>query len=182
MLMKIGEAAQVEEFSIASMSSSILNLLLSLLSLVVCRFAAANSLDALAEVDLQSATVRCLAAKDLKSSLGTGDIEEVGVGESPGVTGLAINGNTDLNDVANALEEFIEFSVCKVVGKVADVETSCGLSYATDFGIARSGSSSGELDEYPTAFENLLVHLFNGTLGGTHRVKCNVAKTIVWSV
>ena len=152
--------------------------MLIVLSLILCRLSA-SPLSALAEVNLQSATVRGLAAEDLKSSLSTGNIKEIGVGESSGVTGLAIDGNTDFNDVANAFEEFVKFSVRKVVGQISDVEASCRLSYGTAFRGARSGSSSGELDEYSTAFVDLLVHLLNGTVGGFHGVKCNVSESII---
>lgn len=68
----------------------------------------------------QVPAVEDLALQILPSSLCTGRVNEVGVSESSGVTSLAVDSNSDIENVLDVAEEIVKILVSHLVGHVAN--------------------------------------------------------------
>ena len=93
--------------------------------------------------------------------------------ETSGLTGASIDGNSDINDIANIAEELVEISIGHFECQVADEE---GLGRWVGFIFA---SGDGLVVDYESApFINCLVLCFNG--GGCLFSGCefNVSKSV----
>jgi hypothetical protein len=143
----------------------------------------------LAEVDAKFPSVDFLSLEDLLSLGGTGDVDEVGVGEASGLAGSPVNGNTHVHDVANVAEEVVQVLVGHLEGHVADEESlgrrvvRCGtVEPSTVATVAASAVTGGfgavELDNEVPAFEDLHVQVVNGSLSIVDALELNVTETV----
>lgn len=93
--------------------------------------------------------------------------------EPPWLSRSAINGNTNINHIADAAEKVVEIAVSHLEGHVAD-EKGLGrgilrLAGAVGAGFQLRGLEGGVLDGEAAAFEELLVEGcdgFRGRFGG----------------
>lgn len=100
------------------------------------------------------------------------------MGETSRLAGSPINGDADIDDVADFPEEAVEFAVGDVEGQVADEEGAAGVGFA-DAVIGEAGRTAalvGEGDGEAAAFEHLLVEGVDGCLGGGGGVEGYVAE------
>lgn len=76
-----------------------------------------------AEVDSQLAAIDLLVDKSLLALHSALDIDEICVSKSSWLSSTSINGNTNINDIANVTEELVEIGIRHLEGEVANEES-----------------------------------------------------------
>lgn len=139
----------------------------------------------MAVVESQLAAICFLILEHVHGVHGGLDVDKVGVGETSGLAGTAIDGDADVNDIANATEEVVQIAIghferhvadekgtgrfiFRGLGEVAHAIAAAGFDFA--------GGESGVLHNNAAAFEVLLVESADGCGGGLGRVEVNIAK------
>jgi len=118
----------------------------------------------LAEVDAEWPSVDDLSVKGLPRLGGTLDVNKVSVGEASGLAGPAVDGNTDVNDVANVAEKVVQVLVGHLERHVAD-EDGLGRGIGYVFPVVGLHLGLVELADEVAALEDLHVEVLDGRLG-----------------
>ena len=114
------------------------------------------------------------------------DVDEVSVRETSWLSRTSVDGNTDVDDVSDALEKVVQVTVRHLEGHVSDeeslggrVEWSVGSVEAawTLAGLKSLGLVRSILHGEAAAFEELLVESFNGFGGRIDGFKVDVTKS-----
>jgi hypothetical protein len=119
-----------------------------------------------------------------KRGLGSCHIDEVTMGEAPGLAGSSINSNPHINHILHAFKQFVQIRVRHLEGHVAD-EQCLGwrVTWSITEVLARGGGGAHVLlgigDHDTTAFEELLMHRCDGVFGRGQVVKLKVAESFV---
>lgn len=133
----------------------------------------------LAKVDPQPPAVDFLVLKVLLRGFSAGDIDEVGVGETSGLAGTSVDGDSDVENIPDVAEEVVEVFVGHLEGHVANEERLGGLlggarGTGRDAGLAADVVLHGQA----TALEDLLVERLQGGGGVLYSVELDVAETV----
>jgi hypothetical protein len=134
----------------------------------------------LAEIDAELAAVDDLLAKNLLRLGGAGNVDEVCVGEASGLAGPAVDGNTDVHDIANVAEEVVQVLVRHLEGHVANEESLRGrVGNVAAAGRGRLGVGLGpvELADEVAALEDLHVQVVDGGLGVLDVLEVDVSES-----
>jgi len=146
--------------------------LLDLLLLVTSMVLGSHNLT-LGKVDNQLTTVRSLASKNLLSRSSIALLLKVDVSESTRKTSAAVNGDPDIRDTLDILENLLQVHICQFVGDVADVEGLGGHVVGAAGLVGRVGVLHDDL----TAFVDTTVLLGNGIGGFFGSAEVDVTET-----
>lgn len=111
----------------------------------------------LREIDPQVASVDLSSFKLLLGLNSALNILEVGVGETTGLTGAAVHGDTNVNASADILEELVEVIVGELEGKVAHEKNGGGV-----VALEAEVGALDELNGQAAAHEGSVIEVLNG--------------------
>lgn len=131
----------------------------------------------LAEVDAEWPSVDDLSVKGLPRLGGTLDVNKVSVGEASGLAGPAVDGNTDVNDVANVAEKVVQVLVGHLERHVAD-EDGLGRGIGYVFPVVGLHLGLVELADEVAALEDLHVEVLDGRLGVLDGLVLDVSESV----
>lgn len=150
--------------------------LLALTTLTTLTTSTESWLGAGREINSQGAVVNGLALELLHSLLSGSDIGEVGVGETSWLTGAAVNGNTDVDNVLDVAEELVQVGIGHLESEVADEE---GLGWGV-LGTVLGGVGH-IVDDHAAAGEDSVVKGLDSLGGGLNVLEGNVSETLAQS-
>jgi hypothetical protein len=141
-----------------------------------------------AVVDPQSPSVRFLFRQNLQGLLRTRHIREVRMRKASWLTSSSVDGDSHINDIANAPEQVVQILVRHLEGHVADEEClGRWVLSPADFAVEACAvvtlsfhlfcGVGGILYDNTAAFVELLVHGFNGRGGAIDVVKIDIAES-----
>jgi hypothetical protein len=124
---------------------------------------------ALAEVNTELAAVNGLASKSGLCLCGARNVDKISVGKASGLTGPAVNGNADVENILNVAEQVIEVLVGHFERHVANEEGAGRRSGLESAVVASRGPLPGgpgavELADDVAALKDLLVEVVDGSL------------------
>lgn len=133
-----------------------------------------------AEVYTKLPAVDDLVAEDFLGLGSAGGIDEVGVGETSGLAGPAVNGHTDVHDVADVAEEIVEVLVRHLKRHVSNEESLGGrVGHEVSVTTTRPGVLLGavELADNVTALEDLHVEVLYRRRGLVNSLEFDISET-----
>ena len=134
----------------------------------------------LAEVDAERPSVDDLSVQGLPRLGSTLDVNEVSVGEASGLAGPAVDGDTDVNDVANVAEKVVQVLVGHLERHVAD-EDGLGRGAGDVWllvGVPGLFLGLVELANQVAALEDLHVEVLDGRLGVLNALVLDVSESV----
>ena len=125
-----------------------------------------------AVVHSQLATIHLLAVKLLPACDGAFDVHEVCMCEASWLASPSVDGNPDIEDIADITEELVEIGIGHLEGEVADEE---GLGWGA-LCLGTIGLGHVVHDQLP-AFERRLVFSIDGSFSLLHGLELNVSES-----
>jgi hypothetical protein len=115
------------------------------------------------------------------------NVDEISMRETSRLPSTSVNGNTDIDNIANALEEIVKVAISHLEGHVTDEERLGGRVQRLRVSVKSSSAIStgqglalvrGILHRKATTFEELLVECLDGFRSRLGSLKVYVAKSV----